>query len=74
MNRFVTIGVLALLGISGMLTAQDVTYNFDQSAEFSKFKSYKWVQIQEGSHPDQLIDQQIKSALDTELTKKGEQD
>ena len=71
MNRLVTIGVLALLGISGMLTAQDVTYNFDQSAEFSKFKSYKWVQIQEGSHPDQLIDQQIKSALDAELTKKG---
>jgi hypothetical protein len=25
--------------------AQDVSYNFDQDTDFSKFKSYKWVDI-----------------------------
>ena len=48
-----------------------MTYNFDQSADFSKFKSFKWVPIKEGVHPDQLVDQQIKAALETEMAKKG---
>ena len=48
-----------------------MTYNFDQAADFSKFKSYKWVPIKDADHPDQLVDQQIKAALDAELAKKG---
>jgi hypothetical protein len=60
---------LALLALA--LPAQDVTYNFDQSADFTKFKSYMWVEIKDASHPNQLADQQIKAALDAELAKKG---
>lgn len=60
---------LALLALS--LPAQDVTYNFDQSTDFTKFKSYKWVEIKDVLQPNQLLDQQIKAALDAELAKKG---
>lgn len=63
--------LLGLLTFGTVATAQDVTYNFDQATDFSKFKSYKWVAIKDAVHPDQLVDQQIKAALDAELSKKG---
>jgi hypothetical protein len=71
MNRTVTLALLGLLSFSLALRAQDVTFNYDQSADFSKFKTYKWVLIKDAAQPDQLIDQQIKAAIDAELTKKG---
>jgi hypothetical protein len=66
-----TLALFGLLSFSVALTAQDVTYNYDQSANFSKFKTYKWVSIKDAMQPDQLIDQQIKAAIDAELAKKG---
>ncbi len=54
-----------------MVTAQDVTYNFDQGANFSKFKTYKWVDLKGGVDLDQLLDQQVRAAFDAELAKKG---
>jgi hypothetical protein len=71
MNRMMTIGFLTLICFSLALTAQDVSYNYDQAADFSKFKSFKWVEIKGSTHPDQLADQQIRSALETEMAKKG---
>ena len=71
MKRLVTMAFLGLVGFGLAATAQDVTYNFDQATDFSKFKSYKWVAIKDASSPDQLIDQQIKAAIDAELVKKG---
>ena len=50
---------------------QKVTYNFSQQADFSKFHTYKWVQIPEGVKLDDLTRNQIMSALDAELAKKG---
>ena len=64
----------ALLGIvcfALAATAQDVTYNFDQGANFSKYKTYQWVDIKGGVDLDQLLDQQIKTAFDAELVRKG---
>ena len=57
------------LAITGF--AQDVRYNFAQGEDFSKYKTYKWVQIKGADQLDQLADQQLKSAVDAELTKKG---
>jgi hypothetical protein len=71
MTKTATLALLGLLCFSFGLAAQDVTYNFDQSADFSKFKTYKWVVIKEDAQPNQLLDQQIKSAFDAELAKKG---
>ncbi len=65
----IVLGV-ALLAMSGF--AQDVRYNFASGADFSKFKTYKWVNIGEGSNQlNNLVDGQVKAVIDAELTKKG---
>jgi Domain of unknown function (DUF4136) len=51
--------------------AQDVHYNFVAGTDFSKYKTYKWVQVPDAKYPDQILDGQIKQAIDTELSKKG---
>ena len=60
---------LSLLAVSGF--AQDVRYNFDKGANFSAFKTYKWVKVKDAPQMDQLVDQQIMKAIDAELAKKG---
>jgi hypothetical protein len=70
MKKILTFTIFGLVCAS-VAAAQDVTYNFDQSANFASLKTYRWVQIKEGVHPDQLVDQQIKAAFDAELAKKG---
>jgi len=65
--------ILALLvvGVSSAL-AQDVRYNFDKSAKFSDYKTYKWVDVIKGSDQvNDITDKQIKAALDAELATKG---
>jgi hypothetical protein len=47
--------------------AQDVSYNYVAGTDFSNYKTHKWVEIQGGSHPDQMINDQIKQAIDSQL-------
>jgi len=61
---------MMLMAASNSL-AQDVRYNFDKSADFSKFKTYKWVTIKDATQVSDLVDKQIKSAVDAELATKG---
>jgi hypothetical protein len=51
--------------------AQDVRYNFDRDADFSKYKTYKWVDNKNAQKLDDLKDRQLKTAIDAELAKKG---
>jgi hypothetical protein len=60
----------ALLLLAGLAAAQDVRTNFDKTADFSKYKTYKWVEIK-GSDRDPLIDKQIRATIEAELAKKG---
>jgi Domain of unknown function (DUF4136) len=69
-NVFVLPLVLLLAGASSAL-AQDVRYNFDKSANFAGFKSYKWVEIKGAQKLSDLVDRQVKEAIDAELSKKG---
>ena len=62
--------VLFLAGTSSAL-AQDVRYNFAKEANFASFKTYKWVSIKSAQPLSDLVDSQIKSAVDAELGKKG---
>jgi len=62
---------LAALALISVATAQDVRYNFDQAADFTKYKSYKWIEIPGGVKLDDLTARQLVSALDAELAKKG---
>jgi Domain of unknown function (DUF4136) len=53
--------------------SQDVHYNYDRSTDFGSYKSYQWVDLPGpgGKVPDQLIDQDIKRAVDEQLAQKG---
>jgi hypothetical protein len=71
MKRLLTVSVvLVLLGASAAL-AQDVRYNFDKDTDFSKYKTYKWVPIKDAAKVSDLVDKQIKDAMDAELATKG---
>lgn len=59
------VGAVALYGV-------DVGYNFDRSADFAKYKTYRWVELKGG--PDKLNEierQQVKEALEKALAAKG---
>ena len=62
--------VPVILLLAGMAAAQDVRFNYDKAADFAKYKTYKWVEIKT-SDKDPLIDNQIRTAIETELAKKG---
>src|ERR1043165_5943745 len=70
MKRLIVFSSLLLLAASSAL-AQDVRYNFDKSANFAGFKTYKWVVIKGASQLSDLPDRQVKAAVDAELAKKG---
>ncbi len=72
-SRLATIGmalVLALLAC-GLASAQDVTSNSMPGTDFTKYHTYKWVSIEGGAHPNQIVDAQIKQAIDAQLAAKG---
>jgi hypothetical protein len=56
---------------AGIALAQDIATNFVPGTDFSKYKTYKWVAIEGAEQPDQIVDGQIKLAVDTVLAGKG---
>jgi hypothetical protein len=71
MRRLSVFSLLLVLAGAGSVAAQDVRYNFDKSANFGAFKTYKWVVIKGASQLSDLADRQVKAAVDAELSKKG---
>jgi hypothetical protein len=55
----------------GLGLAQDVRYNFVPGTDFSKYKTYQWVRVPNQKYPGQIVDEQIKQAIDSQLALKG---
>jgi Domain of unknown function (DUF4136) len=72
-HRSFQVGIagLALLLWFGWAAAQDIRFNYLPGTDFSKYKTYKWVQIPNVQYPSQLVDGQIKDAIETQLSLKG---
>jgi Domain of unknown function (DUF4136) len=72
-RRLYSLAMLVGLSVfaAGVLAAQDVTYNFMPGTDFSKYHTYKWVNIEGGSHPNQIVDAEIKEAVDSQLASKS---
>jgi len=69
--RLTAIPAAALL-ISTAVWAADTGYNFDQQSDFSKYKTYKWVDIKGGKDKvSEITDRNILAAIDAEMAKKG---
>lgn len=62
--------VFALL-VTAFTLAQDVKFNFMPGTDFSKYHTYKWVAIEGGTHPNQIMDAEIQQAVDAQLATKG---
>ena len=71
MKRLLSLPLLLVLVTTSTALAQDVRYNFDKQANFSSFRTYRWVTIKGATQPSDLIDRQIKTTIDVELSKKG---
>ena len=66
-TTFFTMASLVLLGTIAL--AQNVTYDFDGLADFSRFKTYTW--MRGNPVPDELNHKRIMNAIDTQLVLKG---
>jgi hypothetical protein len=63
---------ILLLSLIACKTAQlEVRYNFDRDADFSKFKTYKWVTLKDAAKFDDSRDKLIRDTVDAELARKG---
>lgn len=71
MKKVLLATLTMLLVAATTVLAQDVRYNFDKSADFSKFKTYKWVELKGAEKLDDLTDKAIKASLDAQLAQKG---
>jgi uncharacterized protein DUF4136 len=67
------IGVAGLLCLGALAYAQNVQFDYDRSANFSGYKTYQWVEMKGGRPTNQLMDQNIKRAVDEQLAGKGMQ-
>ena len=59
-----------------MTDAQDVRTNYMPRTDFSKYHTYSWVEEVQGvpaigGHPDQILDTQVKQAIDSQMAAKG---
>ena len=67
----VATGLAVVLMASIATPGQDVKYNFMPGTDFSKYHTYKWISIEGGAHPNQIVDSEIKQAVDSQLAEKG---
>ena len=73
--RFGPALLLALVACS-VTYAQDVRTNYMPGTDFSKYHTYAWVDEAQGvpsvgGRPDQILDAQVKQAIDSQMTAKG---
>jgi Domain of unknown function (DUF4136) len=64
--------VLAMvLIVCSVALAQEVRTNYMPGTDFTKYHTYRWVNIEGGTHPNQIVDAQIKQSIDSQLVAKG---
>ena len=63
--------VILLLAACALMPAQEVSTNAMPGVDFSKYHTYKWVTIEGATYPNQIVDAQIKQAVDSRLATKG---
>jgi len=72
MKKSILLAAIALpVLILGSARAQDVRYNFDKNTDFTKFKTYKWVELKGATPLNEIMDKNIKAAIDSQLATKG---
>jgi hypothetical protein len=63
--------ILPVLFLAGSAFAQDVSYNFDNTADFSKYRTYRWEKHPQSADINEITLGQLGAAFDGELGRKG---
>ena len=66
MKKIALLSIALFLLAASTAVAQDVRYNFDKNADFSKFKTYKWLTVRDSSKVDDRWDKRIEDVMDLE--------
>lgn len=61
---------LLIVGVTAAV-AQSDRFHIDPSTDFSRYKTYKWLDTKGADHVMTPVDSQIVEVLDAELTRKG---
>src|ERR1039457_1471634 len=67
--KLINLTALMCLGVAAF--AQDVQFDYDRSANFNAYKTYQWVDYKAVQVGDELLDRDIKRAVDAQLAGKG---
>jgi hypothetical protein len=67
--KYINLTALMLLG--GAIFAQDVRFDYSRSTIFSAYKTYQWMNYRQVDVGDQLLDQDVRRAVDEQLAGKG---
>jgi len=70
MKKSLLLMTLCFLALTSAV-AQDVRYNFDKDTDFSKFKTYKWVELKDAAKVNDITDKNIKASVEAQLATKG---
>ena len=62
---------IAVAGLAALAIAQDVKFNFDQNADFSKYKTYRWEKHPQSLNVDDLTMGQLGKGFEAVLAQKG---
>jgi hypothetical protein len=71
MKKLMFLMIISLLFGAGSALAQDVRYDFDQTKDFTKYKTYRWVPIKGADPIDDLTASRLTAAIDSQLAAKG---
>ncbi len=67
--KYINLGALVCLGVAAF--GQEVQFDYDRSADFNAYKTCQWVDYKAMQVGDQLLDRDIKRAVDAQLAGKG---
>ena len=67
--KLINLTALMCMGVAAF--AQDVQFDYNRSTNFSAYKTYNWIDYRRVDPGDQLLDQDIKRAVDAQLAGKG---
>ena len=70
------LALVLALAVCSVTYAQDVRTNYMPGTDFSKYRTYAWVSDVQGvppigGQPDQILDTQVKQAVDSQMAAKG---
>ena len=67
--KYIKMTAIVFLGVAAF--AQDVQFDYNRSANFNAYKTYQWVDYKPVQVGDELLDQDIKRAVDEQLAGKS---